>query len=168
MPAVPETEALELSAIRHPQGAVNEGAVADPEHVVDMVDRAHLLALCQIRRELGDVVALPLRDEVVHLLGEGLDGLWVVECLLGEVAQLVAHHRHEGLDHDVAQAPVGEDGLLRVAGVRYLRVGDRVGRHNVADGVDGARLHKEVALVAPRAVQPLHDLCHGVALGRGA
>ena len=69
MPAVPEAEALEFSAIRHLQGAVDESAVADPEHIVDMVDRAHLLALRQIGRELSDVIALPLRDEIVDLLG---------------------------------------------------------------------------------------------------
>lgn len=107
-------------------------------------------------------------DEVVYLLGQGFDRLRVVERLLGEVSELVAHHGHEGPGHYVAQAPVGEHGLLRVVGVRYLGAGDRVGGDDVAYCVHGARLHDGVALVAPCAVEPLHDFGHRVALGRGS
>ena len=167
-PAVSQVELLEPPAAIDLGRTADELAAPDAEQLLDVACRAHLFPLREVGGELGDVVALPLRDEVVHLVGQGLDRLRVVERLLGEVSQLVAHHRHEGPDDDVAQAPVREDSLLRVARVRDLRVGHGVCRHGVGDRIDGSGLHEGVALVAPRAVQPLHDPRHGVALGSGA
>ena len=51
--------------------AADELAVPDTKQLLDVACHAHLLSPREVGGELGDVVALPLRDEVVHLVGQG-------------------------------------------------------------------------------------------------
>lgn len=153
MPAVPEAEALELSAIRHLQGAVDESAVAVEmhraapvsglrEHLGDRVDRAG--GDVRAPQNLADVLdAARGRAGLVHfddgLLDAGLAPFAALDDRGGEARALELGHPERGL----ARCG-GEVALVAAGAVRRSPVDAFVGAGSdelvglfVEHGVDG-------------------------------